>query len=167
MIETKLVDDEGNVLEGEKEGELWLRGWPVMPGYYNEPELTKEALTDDGWFKTGDVVRRDSLGRHSIVGRKKEMIKVGGEIVFCPEVEAVIHRHPKIKEVAVIGVADKIRGEVPKAFVVVREGETLSEREVREHCKQHLAAFKVPKLIEFRPSLPKNATQKIMKRDLR
>ncbi len=166
-IETRIVDDQGNTLEGQKEGELWLRGWPVMSGYYKEKELTREALTDDGWFKTGDVVKRDELGRHSIVGRKKEMIKVGGEIVFCPEVEAVIHRHPKVGEVAVIGVPDKMRGEVPKAFVVPKENQDLKEDDLRYFLKEQIAHFKIPHHFQFQSSLPKNRVGKIDKESLK
>ena len=166
-IETKIVDDQGNALEGQKEGELLLRGWPIMKGYYKEPGLTKEALTDDGWFKTGDVVKRDELDRYSIVGRKKEMIKVGGEIVFCPEVEGVIHRHPKVGEVAVVGVPDKLRGEVPKAFIVLKEDQTLSTEDLRYFLKEQIAHFKIPHHFKFQSSLPKNRVGKIDKESLK
>lgn len=161
--DTKIVDNEGNTLDAGQEGELWISGKAVMAGYHNEPELTKESLTKDGWLKTGDIVRRDKEGRHYIVGRKKEMIKVGGEIVFCPEVEEVIHRHPKVKEVAVVGVVDKLRGEVPKAFIVVKDGESLNEEEFRFFLRQHLAHFKIPHHFEFRDTLPKNRVGKIDK----
>ncbi len=165
--EAKIVDDEGNALPDEKDGELWIKGKAVMAGYYKEPELTRLALTDDGWLKTGDVARRDKLGRHYIVGRKKEMIKVSGEIVFCPEVEEVIQRNPKVKEVAVIGVADKLRGEVPKAFIALKENEQLSEEELRFFLRQHLAHFKIPHHFEFITQLPKNRVGKIDKEKLK
>jgi len=165
--EAQLVDAEGRVLTGAAEGELWLKGKAMMAGYYKEPELTREVMTLDGWFKTGDIARRDELGRYSIVGRIKEMIKVGGEIVFGPEVELVILRHPKVKEAAVIGVADKLRGEVPKAFVVTAEGASLDSEELREFLRQHIAHFKIPHQFEFLQALPKNRTGKIDKQQLK
>ncbi len=154
--EAKIVDNE-----------LWLKGQAIMAGYYKEPELTAEALTEDGWLKTGDIARCDEQGRYSIVGRIKEMVKVGGEIVFCPEVEEVIHRHPKIKEVAVIGVADQLRGEVPKAFIVAKDGEKLEEEELRYFLREHLAHFKIPHHFEFTGELPKNRVGKIDKERLK
>lgn len=165
--EAQLVNVEGNVLTGASEGELWLKGKAMMAGYYKEPELTREVMTSDGWFKTGDIARRDELGRYSIVGRIKEMIKVGGEIVFEPEVEAVLQRHPKVKEAAVIGVADKLRGEVPKAFIVAHDGSSLDGQELRDFLRQHIAHFKIPHHFEFPAALPKNRTGKIDKESLR
>lgn len=165
--EAKIVDEEGNPLPDEQDGELWIKGKAVMAGYYKEPELTRQVLTHDGWLKTGDIARRDKLGRYYIVGRKKEMIKVSGEIVFCPEVEEAMHRHPKVKEAAVIGVADKLRGEVPRAFVVLKDKEDLAEEELRYFLRQHLAHFKIPHYFEFVDSLPKNRVGKIDKESLR
>jgi long-chain acyl-CoA synthetase len=137
-----------------------------MKGSYNLPEATKEALVD-GWLMTGDIARIDEDGYIFIVDRKKDMLLVRGVNVYPREIEEVLYTHPKIAECAVIGVPDESKGEVPKAFIVLQENETLTEREVRDFCKQHLAAYKLPRHIEFRPSLPKNATQKIMKRALR
>ncbi|MDD2689528.1 MAG: AMP-binding protein [Candidatus Omnitrophica bacterium] len=165
--EAKIIDDTGNSLPDEREGELLVRGKAVMLGYYKEPELTNLAITQDHWLQTGDIAKRDSLGRYFIVGRKKEMIKVGGEIVFSPEVEEVIHRHPKVQEVGVIGVPDKLRGEVPKAFVVPKEGGALTEEELRFFLREHLAHFKIPHYFEFKTSLPKNRVGKIDKEKLR
>ncbi len=165
--EAKIVDEAGNALADEREGELWMRGRAIMAGYYKEPELTAEVMTQDGWFKTGDIVRRDKLGRHYIVGRIKEMIKVGGEIVFEPEVEAMLHRHPDIAEVAVVGVSDKLRGEVPKAFIALKEGKSPDEEGLRSFLREHLAHFKIPHHFEFTESLPKNRVGKIDKALLR
>lgn len=165
--EVKIVDENGNSLADEQEGELWIKGKAIMAGYYKEPDLTRSAFTEDNWLKTGDIARRDKLGRYSIVGRKKDMIKVGGEIVFSAEVEEVLHRHPKVKEVAVIGVADKLRGEVPKAFLVLKEGENIAEEELHYFLRQHLAHFKIPHYFEFKDSLPKNRVGKIDKEKLR
>jgi len=165
--EAKIVDDQGRSLPGENGGELWIKGKAVMAGYYKEPGLTKQVLTEDGWLKTGDVARRDKSGKYCIVGRKKEMIKVSGEIVFCPEVEGVIQRNPKVKEVAVIGVDDELRGEVPKAFIVLKENEQLSEDELRYFLREHMAHFKIPHHFEFMASLPKNRVGKIDKEKLK
>ncbi|MBL7210646.1 MAG: acyl--CoA ligase [Candidatus Omnitrophica bacterium] len=165
--EVKIVDEQGNALGDGQEGELWMKGRAIMAGYYKEPALTKEVLTQDGWFKTGDVVRRDEMGRHSIVGRKKEMIKVGGEIVFEPEVEEALQRHADVAEAAVVGVPDKLRGEVPKAFVALKEGKAPNAEELRVFLRQHLAHFKIPHHFEFVVRLPKNRTGKIDKASLR
>jgi acyl-CoA synthetase (AMP-forming)/AMP-acid ligase II len=165
--QAKIVGDNGNTLGPDEDGELWIKGKCVMAGYYKEPELTKQAITSDGWLRTGDVARFDTRGRCSIVGRIKDMIKVAGEIVFSSEVEEVIHRHPKISEVAVIGIADTMRGEVPKAFVVLKEGEVLEKEELREFLRQHLAHFKIPHHFEFTKVLPKNRVGKIDKEKLK
>ena len=165
--EAKIVDDNENSLPDEKDGELWIRGGCIMSGYFKEPELTSEVLTEDGWLKTGDIARRDKDGRYSIVGRKKEMIKVGGEIVFCAEVEEMLHRHPQVKEVAVIGLPDKLRGELPKAFIVLNDDLPLKEEDLRYFLRQHLAHFKIPHYFEFRDALPKNRVGKIDKEKLK
>ncbi|MFH1902263.1 MAG: class I adenylate-forming enzyme family protein, partial [Candidatus Omnitrophota bacterium] len=162
-MEVKIVDEEGNNLGPEAEGELQVRGEAVMSGYYKEPQLTKEVLTEDGWLKTGDIAKFDSNGLYYLVGRKKDMIKVAGEIVFSCEVEEKIHRHPKIKEAAVVGVPDSLRGEVPKAFIVLEEEAVLFEQELRDFLKQHLAHFKIPHHFEFVKELPKTRTGKVDK----
>lgn len=154
-IKVKIVD-----------AEIAVSGWVVTDGYYKDEALTRETIRN-GWFYTGDLGRFDNDGDLYIMGRKKEMIKVGGEIVFEPEVETAMHRHPDIAEVAVIGIADKLRGEVPKAFVVLKEGSNLAEEELRQFCRQHLAHFKIPHYFEFRGSLPKNRTGKTDKEALR
>jgi len=121
----------------------------------------------NGWFHTGDLGRFDAEGDLYIVGRIKEMIKVAGEIVFEPEVESAIHRHPDVAETAVIGVPDKLRGEVPKAFVVLKEGSRVAIEDLRYFCREHLAHFKIPHYFEFLPILPKNRAGKIDKEKLR
>lgn len=165
-MKARIVDDEGNVLAKGLKGELWVKGEPVMLGYYREPELTDEAITDDGWLKTGDIALSDEQGLYYIVGRKKDMIKVAGEIVFSPEVEEKIHLHPQVKEVAVIGVPDNLRGEVPKAFVVTKDNAPVDEQELRSFLKNHLAHFKIPHHFLFVDDLPKNRTGKIDKTKL-
>ncbi len=166
-MQARIADDAGNALGPEQEGELWVKGMGVMAGYYKEPELTRSVITPDGWLKTGDIAKYDKEDRFYIVGRKKEMIKVAGEIVFSPEVEEVIQRHPKVKEVAVIGVPDTMRGEVPKAVLVIKEGETLTEEELRYFLREHLAHFKIPHHFEFCAALPKNRVGKIDKEKLK
>ena len=166
-MEAKVVDENGQALASGNPGELWVRGKAVMAGYYNEPELTREIMTSDGWLKTGDIARQETDGNFYLCGRKKEMIKVAGEIVMAPEVEDVFHRHPAVKDVAVIGVADKMRGEVPKAFVVLREAAQVAPEELKFFLKEHLAHFKIPHFIEIRDSLPKNRTGKVDKEVLK
>jgi len=166
-MQRQIVDDEGNVLGPNQEGELWVKGEAVMQGYFKEEGLTREVLTPDRWFKTGDIAYYDEEGLYYIAGRKKEMIKVAGEIVFSAEVEEKIHNHPKIEEVAVIGVPDRLRGEVPKAFIVLNHGGGLGADELREFLKEHLAHFKIPHHFEFVSELPKNRTGKIDKQLLR
>lgn len=166
-IEAQIVDSQGTVLPDDKEGELWLRGNAIMSGYYKEPGITAETITKDGWLRTGDVAKRDAKGRYYIVGRIKEMIKVGGEIVFEPEVEAVLQRHPDVAEAAVIGVPDKLRGEVPKAFVVAKEAKSIPEEALRGFLREQIAHFKIPHYFEFLPALPKNRVGKTDKEILR
>ena len=164
-IEAKIFDEQDKEVPVGGVGELVIRGWVVMQGYYKEPELTGRVLRN-GWFYTGDLARIDSEGLFYIVGRKKEMIKVAGEIVYAPEVEEVIHRHSKVREVAVIGVPDKLRGEVPKALLVLKRGMNLNEDELRFFCREHLAHFKIPHYFEFRDTLPKTRSGKIDKASL-
>ncbi len=165
-IEVKIFDDCDKGVALGQVGEIVVRGWVVTDGYYKDPVLTAQTIRG-GWFYTGDLGRFDPEGYLTIIGRKKEMIKVAGEIVFEPEVESVVHRHPAVAEVAVIGVADKLRGEVPKALVVLKEGSALSEEELRYFLRQHLAHFKIPHYFEFKASLPKNRAGKIDKELLR
>ena len=165
-IEVKIFDENDKELPQGQVGEVVVRSWVVTDGYYKDPRPTAQTIRN-GWFHTGDLGRFDAEGYLYIVGRKKEMIKVGGEIVFEPEVEAAIHKHPAVAEVAVVGVADKLRGEVPKAYVVLKEGQNISEDDLRYFLRQHLAHFKIPHYFEFRTTLPKNRTGKIDKELLR
>ncbi len=165
-IQVKIFSDDGQELAAEQIGEVAVNSWVVTPGYFKDEALTRATIRD-GWFYTGDLGRFDNAGFLYIVGRKKEMIKVGGEIVFEPEVEASLQKHPEIAEAAVIGVADKLRGEVPKAYVVLKEGTSLSPEDLRYFLRQHLAHFKIPHYFEFCPALPKNRVGKIDKEKLR
>jgi acyl-CoA synthetase (AMP-forming)/AMP-acid ligase II len=153
------------VAAGES-GEIAVQGWIVTDGYYKDPELTAEALRN-GWFHTGDLGRIDAEGDLFIMGRKKEMIKVAGEIVFEPEVEAALHKHPDILEAAVVGVPDNLRGEVPKAFVVLKGEKQISPEDLRYFLREHLAHYKIPHHFEFVKSLSKNRAGKIDKEPLR
>jgi long-chain acyl-CoA synthetase len=166
LVEVKIVDEHGKSVEQGNQGELWIKG-PVMAGYYNEKELTESVLTNDGWLKTGDIATCDEDGFYYIVGRKKDMIKVAGEIVFPDEVEEKMQRFPAISEVAVIGIEDKMRGEVPKAFIVTRDDQQFDEDKLRLFLKEHLAHFKIPHCFEVVKELPKNRTGKIDKQLLK
>jgi len=143
-----------------------VKSWVVSDGYFKDELLTKETIRH-GWFYTGDLGRFDQEGFLYIVGRKKEMIKVGGEIVFEPEVEASLQKHPDVAEAAVIGVSDKLRGEVPKAFIVAKEAKVIQAEDLRFFLRQHLAHFKIPHYFEFCDTLPKNRAGKIDKEKLR
>ena len=165
-IEVKIFDENDKELPQGKVGEIVVRGWVVTDGYYKDSEATAYAIRN-GWFHTGDLGKFDSEGDLYIVGRIKEMIKVAGEIVFEPEIENALHKHPDIAEAAVIGIADKLRGEVPKACVVLKDGSKVSREDLRYFCRQHLTHFKIPHYFEFMTSLPKNKAGKIDKEKLR
>ncbi len=165
-IKVKIFDDKDKEVPRGTVGEVVVKSWVVTEGYYKDPDLTAETLRQ-GWFHTGDLGKFDDEDHLYIVGRKKEMIKVGGEIVFEPEVEAAIYKHISVAEAAVVGVSDKLRGEVPKAFIALKEGQSLSEEDLRYFLRQHLAHFKIPHYFEFMASLPKNRTGKIDKEVLR
>lgn len=159
------LDDEVTALTPGEVGELVIKGPQVFKGYHNMPTETTNALRD-GWLYTGDIARMDEEGYFYIVDRKKELIKPGGYQVWPREVEEVIATHPKVLEVGVAGVPDAYRGETVKAWVVVKPGEALSEEEVKEWCKDKLAKFKIPTLVEFRKELPKTMVGKILRREL-
>ncbi|PZN07901.1 MAG: long-chain fatty acid--CoA ligase [Bacillota bacterium] len=165
--DARIVDIEtGTKVLGPGEvGELCIRGPQVMKGYWNRPEETARALRD-GWLYTGDLATMDEDGYFRIVDRKKEMIISGGYNVYPREVEEVLYEHPKVLEAAVIGVPDPYRGEIVKAFVVLRPGETATEDEIIAFCREHLARYKVPKVVEFRSELPKTLIGKVLRRAL-
>ncbi|MGB4213571.1 MAG: long-chain fatty acid--CoA ligase, partial [Dethiobacteria bacterium] len=166
--EMKIVDLETGETElpiGEI-GELCVRGPQVMEGYLNMPEETAHSLRD-GWLYTGDIARVDEEGYTYIVDRKKDMVIAGGYNIYPRDIEEVLYTHPKILEAAVAGISDPYRGETLKAYIVLKEGETLTEEEVIAFCKENLAAYKVPKLVEFRSELPKTMVGKILRRVLR
>ena len=165
-VQLKIVDEQDNPVKIGQVGELLVKGPNVMQGYYQRSEETARVIKN-GWLYTGDMAKFDKEGYVFIEGRKKEMINVRGLNVYPREIEEILYQHPKIKEVAVIGVFDEHKGEVPKAFVVPKEGEILTRQEIAQYLRQRLASFKIPKYIEFRQELPKNTTGKILKRLLK
>lgn len=164
-IETKVLTATGEIAKPGEVGELLLRGPMCMTGYWHNPKATEDTI-QDGWLATGDLVRFDDEGFFYVVGRKKEMYKSGGENVYPAEIEKTIYELPQILEAAVIGVPDEKWGEVGKAFLVLKAGHQLNDFEVQEHCRKNLAKFKVPKYVQFLPSLPKGDSGKILKRQL-
>lgn len=164
--ELRVVDNDGMEVAGGDSGELWIRGPQVMLGYWGQDEATREVLTDDGWFKTGDIVTIDSEGYVSIVDRKKDMILVSGFNVYPNEVEDWVNRHPEVIESAAIGITSTETGEAVRLYVV-REGDNLDADAIIAHCREGLAAYKVPRDIEFIPDLPKSIIGKVVRRDLR
>lgn len=165
-VEFRIVDDQGHVLPDGERGELLIRGPNVMKGYFKQPQATAEVLTN-GWFHSGDIASIDSEGDISIVDRKKDMILRGGYNVYPREIEEVLYTHPAIKEAAVIGVADDRYGEEVKAIVSLKADRHAAPDELVDYCKQYVAAYKYPRIIEIRDELPKGPTGKLLKRALR
>jgi long-chain acyl-CoA synthetase len=166
-LEVKIINDDGKSQPLNKEGEIWVKGPNVMKGYYKLPKETAETITPDGWLKTGDYGKLDEEGFLWITGRKKELIIISGENVSPNEIERVISGNEKVFEVAVIGVTDKVRGEVPKAFIALHENTSCSEEEIKDYCMQRLPHYKVPRYFEFRRELPHGPTGKVLKRVLK
>jgi len=165
--DSKIVDVETGKIElpPGKPGELIVKGPQVMKGYWNKPEETRLALRD-GWLYTGDIAVIDQDGYFKIVDRKKDMIIAGGYNVYPRDVEEVLYQHPQILEAAVVGIADPYRGETVKAYVVLKPDETATAEDIIAFCRERLAAYKVPKFVEFRESLPKTMIGKILRRQL-
>ncbi|KUI13112.1 long-chain fatty acid--CoA ligase [Mycobacterium sp. GA-1285] len=164
--EVRVVDpDTLNDVPAGGQGELWFRTPQLMKGYHNKPEATAEAITDDGWFRTGDIGRIDEEGYIFVEDRLKDMIISGGENIYSIEVERVIAEHPAVTDVAVIGVPDEKWGEVVKAVVSVED--SITSEEVIAWCRERLAAYKCPKTVDITDELPRNPTGKILKKELR
>jgi acyl-CoA synthetase (AMP-forming)/AMP-acid ligase II len=166
FIEIRVVDDNDNDVPAGVVGEAIYRGPTIMKEYYKNPEATREAMRG-GWFHSGDLVRRDKDGYIYVVDRKKDMIISGGENIYPAEIEEVLYGHPKVLECAVLGVHDDKWGESVKAVVVCKPGEQMTQEEVIEYCKQHLASYKKPKSVDFMDALPRNPMGKVLKRALR
>jgi fatty-acyl-CoA synthase len=165
-IDTKIIDDNGNTLNGEGTGEFLLKGPNVTPGYWKNDDATKETIKD-GWFSTGDIVTRDEDGFIYVVDRIKNMYISGGENVYPAEVEHSLRQHPEITEAAIIGVPDDKWGEVGKAFIVKSKESKLSEEDIKNYCLERLAKYKIPKHIEFIDTLPTNDAGKIDRKKLK
>jgi fatty-acyl-CoA synthase len=161
--EVKVVDAAGNTVQRGVTGELCTRGYSVMRGYWDDDAKTAEAIDPDGWMHTGDLATLDEEGYCNIVGRIKDMVIRGGENIYPRAIEEFLHRHPKIQDVQVCGVPDLKYGEELCAWIVVREGETLDEEEVKAFCKGQIAHYKVPKYIRFVETFPMTVTGKIQK----
>ncbi|MCG9963527.1 MAG: long-chain-fatty-acid--CoA ligase FadD [Shewanella sp.] len=159
-------DDAGNVLPQGETGELFGKGPQIMKGYWQRPEETAKVIDNDGWLATGDIGYMDEQGFFYIVDRKKDMILVSGFNVFPNEVEEVVALHPKVIEVAAVGVPNDASGELVKVFVVAKD-KSLTAEDIIKHCRVHLTGYKVPKLVEFRDELPKTNVGKILRRELR
>ena len=166
-VDVALRDPEtGLVLDGPGVGELLVRGPNVFAGYWRNPEATAEAVVD-GWLRTKDLAERDDEGFYRIAGRLGELVISGGENVYPAEIEDVLQTHPDIVEAAVVGVPDERWGEVCAAFVVVREGASADGEDIRDHCRERLARFKVPRTVTFVEELPRSSLGKVRKDELR
>ncbi|SUI62595.1 long-chain-fatty-acid--CoA ligase FadD [Shewanella baltica] len=162
----QIRDDDGKALAQGETGELFGKGPQVMKGYWQRPEETAKVIDTDGWLATGDIGYMDEKGFFYIVDRKKDMILVSGFNVFPNEVEEVVALHPKVIEVAAVGVPNDASGELVKVFVVAKD-KSLTAEDIIKHCRIHLTGYKVPKLVEFRNELPKTNVGKILRRELR
>lgn len=165
-VDMRCVDADGNEVARGELGEIAIRGHNVMKGYYKRPDATAEAIRD-GWFYSGDVAYMDEQGFFFIKDRVKDMILRGGFNVYPREIEEVLYAHPAIAEAAVIGIPNEALGEEIRAVVALKPGQSASEQEVIAYCKERLAAYKYPRSVQFRDSLPKTATGKILKRELK
>src|SRR5215208_1267177 len=164
-VEFKLVDDDGNEVDEGEVGEIAIKGHNVMKGYWNREDATKESIKD-GWFLTGDMAKVDEEGYFFIVDRKKELIIRGGYNVYPREIEEVLYEHPAVLEAAVLGVEDENMGEEIGAAVVIKEGEDLSEDDIKGYVKEEVANYKYPRKVWFVDELPKGPTGKILKREI-
>ena len=165
-VQARLVDEQDREVPSGQEGEIVVRGENVMAGYWRRPADSAEALRG-GWFHTGDIATVDADGYYTIVDRKKDMINAGGFKVWPREVEEVLYRHPAVREAAVVPLPDPYAGERPLAYVALKPGLHAGSDELIAYCKEHLAGFKAPVRVEFRPELPKLPTGKILRRLLR
>jgi len=164
--EVRVVDEHDNDMPVGQVGEIIIRGRNVMKGYYNNPKATAEAMKN-GWLHTGDMGSYDADGYLYVVDRKKDLIITGGFNIYPAEVENVIYKHPAVAMATVIGVPDEIKGEIAKAYIVLKEGFEVTEKEIIDFCRERIAVYKAPRAVEFREALPTTPTGKILKRELR
>jgi long-chain acyl-CoA synthetase len=165
-VEMQVIDLDGNPLAQGEVGEITIRGHNVMKGYWNKPEATAEAISADGWFRTGDIGRMDADGYYAIVDRKKDLIIRGGYNVYPREIEEVCYEHPAVAEAAVIGIAHDQLGEEVGAAIALKPGAQVSAEELRTFVKGQVAAYKYPRHVWFVDALPKGPTGKILKREI-
>jgi len=166
-VQMKVVDEEGKTLGPNEVGEILAKGPRVMSGYWKDEEKTKKTIDKDGWVHTGDVGYVDEDGYYFLSGRSSDMIIRAGENISPEELENVIREHPKVEDVAVIGVPDETWGEEPRAVVIPKKGEKPTEEELMEYCRQNLASFKRPRSVVFVDDLPRNPMGKLIKREIR
>ena len=165
----RVVGDDGTDAPLDGKGEVWLRGPTIMlRGYWNRPDANAEALTADGWFKTGDIGRIDAEGFLYLIDRAKDMIIRAGENIYCVEVENILFEHPDVLDAAIVGVPHKQLGEEVKAVVQRRPGSSVTAEDIQAFCRLHLADFKVPEYVEIIDApLPRNPAGKVLKNILR
>ena len=167
-VECKVVDpDTGEECPVGVNGEFVARGYNIMKGYYKMPGATAAAIDPDGWLHTGDLAAKDEDGNYRITGRLKDMIIRGGENIYPKEIEEFIFTHPKVRDVQVIGVPDKQYGEEIMACIILKDGETMTEEEMKDFIRAHMARHKVPRYIDFVDGFPMNAAGKIQKFKMR
>jgi acyl-CoA synthetase (AMP-forming)/AMP-acid ligase II len=166
-MEVRVVGRDGVDVSPGNPGEIWARGYAIMKSYFNAPQATAEALTSDGWLRTGDVGVLDEAGNLKITDRIKDMFIVGGFNAYPAEIENVMSRHPGIAQVSVVGVPDGRLGEVGYAYVIPRAGRKLAEAEIIAWCRGQMANFKVPRHVEIVTALPLNPSGKVLKFELR
>ena len=167
-VECKIVDPEtGEELGDNQDGEFCARGYNIMKGYYKMPEATAKAIDADGWLHSGDMLRRLPDGTYKVTGRLKDMIIRGGENIYPKEIEDFLYGHPEVSDVQVIGVPDASYGEEVMACIILKEGSTLTEKEIRQYCVERIAKHKVPRYFRFVDSFPMNAAGKILKYKMR
>jgi long-chain acyl-CoA synthetase len=164
--EVRVVDEADKDVQTDEVGEIIIRGKNVMKGYYNKPAETAEALREN-WLRTGDMGKFDADGYLYVVDRKKDLIITGGFNIYPAEIENALYKSPKIAMATVIGIPDEIKGEIAKAYVVLKDGETATEQEIITFCRERIANYKAPRAVEFRDTLPTTPTGKILKRQLR
>jgi fatty-acyl-CoA synthase len=168
FIEVKIVDpDTGEVCPPNVPGEFMVRGYNVMKGYYKMPEATSQAIEADGWLHTGDLAVCDEEGYYKITGRIKDIIIRGGENIYPKEIEEFLYTHPAVKDVQLIGVPSKDYGEEVMAYVILKENAVLTEDDVKNYVKSHMARYKTPKYVQFVDEFPMTASGKIQKYKLR
>lgn len=165
-VSVRIVDESDRDVPRNEVGELIVQSPCLMKGYLNKPEATREAMRG-GWFHTKDLARMDEDGYIYITGRKDDMIITSGFNIYPLEVENVIYQHPKVAEAALVGVPDEVKGQLAKAFVVLKPDETATEKEIIDFCKERIAAYKAPRLVQFVGKLPKSSVGKILKRELK